>query len=126
MSCSTLLIAPAHFSTPSVPAGVRLMLDATLLQVASKHPPVSAQLSALLDALAAVKQLLPSTSPCGAYVSQHMANLYCSLLQQWLHSGLLLPLGQETSGATGAKAYSSSTQQAQQVGKLFVGLSLNE
>jgi len=101
------------------------MLDATLLQVASKNPPVGVQLSALLDALAAVKQLLPSSSPCGAYVSQHMANLYCSLLHQWLHSGLLLPLGQEASGAAGAKAYSSSTQQAQQVGKQLMWLSLN-
>jgi hypothetical protein len=75
-------------------AGVRLILDATLIKLASASDtnPARQQLTSLLDGLASLKKLLPPDSPCGAYLAQHLGSMHSRMLHKWLKSGLLQPL----------------------------------
>lgn len=90
---------------------MRLILDATLVKLAaaSADNPARQQLVSILDTLAAVKQLLPAGSPCGAYLAQHLGGLHSRMLHKWLMSGLLQPL----QGAP------TALQNAKQVGGLL-------
>lgn len=99
-------------------AGVRLVLDTTFIKLAAAAPALSAaaagsaghnparqQLASLLQELAAVKQLLPAGSPCGAYclAGQQSEVQAGRLLQRWLTSGLLQPLQGVLTGLQGAR-----------------------
>lgn len=102
-------------------AGVRLVLDATFIKLASASAPSATaaaaasasagrnparqQLTSLLGELAAVKQLLPAASPCGAYcLAAQQGEVQCGrLLHRWLASGLLQPLQGVATGLRGAR-----------------------
>lgn len=122
MFCIVLLYCILHHT------GVRLLLDATLIDLASIHDHVQQQLVALMEALSAVKQLMPAGSPCGAYVSRNHAQLQTRLLQQWLLSGLLQPLpslpAEPNSSSSRVKTTTSTVNQARQVcAQLLEGVS---